>query len=405
MKFQFEPDLSYQQDAIAAACDLFRGQEICRSEFTVANGADEVTLPGLVENDLGVGNLLALEDDTVLTNLKEVQLRNGLLPASCLASRNFTVEMETGTGKTYVYLRTIFELNRLYGFTKFAIVVPSIAIKEGVNKSLEMMGEHFRALYAGVPFKHFIYDSAKLGQVRNFATSPHIQIMVITVGAINKRDINTIYQENEKTGGEAPIDLIKATNPIIIVDEPQSVEGGLKGQGRQALERMNPLCTLRYSATHADKYHMVYRLSAVDAYEQQLVKQIEVAAVTVVEDYNQPYVRLVLPRRRGSGVNAQVEIDVETRAGRIRRQKVTVQEGDDLERKTGREIYRDHYIGTIRVGSGSESLELRLPGNESWLKPGEAHGSVDQRAVQTRNDTQSDSGNTWRRRSGFFLMA
>ena len=135
-----------------------------------------------------------------------------------------------------------------------------------------MMGEHFRALYAGVPFEHFIYDSAKLGQVRHFATSPQIQIMVMTVGAINKRDINTIYQDNEKTGGEAPIDLIRATNPIVIVDEPQSVEGGLQGQGRQALERMNSLCTLRYSATHKDEYHMVYRLNAVDAYQQKLVK-------------------------------------------------------------------------------------------------------------------------------------
>ena len=213
MKFQFEPDLDYQQDAIAAVCDLFRGQEICHSEFTVAHGVGDARLTGLEENDLGIGNLLTLPDATVLSNLKEVRLRNGLPSSHSLDSRNFTVEMETGTGKTYVYLRTIFELNRLYGFTKFAIVVPSVAIKEGVNKSLEMMGDHLRTLYAGVPFEHFIYDSAKLGQVRNFATSPQIQIMVMTVGAINKRDINTIYQENEKTGGEAPIDLIRPTNP------------------------------------------------------------------------------------------------------------------------------------------------------------------------------------------------
>ena len=381
MKFQFEPDLDYQQDAIAAVCDLFRGQEVCRSEFTVVHGVDDVGLPGLEENDLGVGNLLALEDDAILTNLKEVQLRNSLLPAACLESRDFTVEMETGTGKTYVYLRTLFELNRLYGFTKFAIVVPSIAIKEGVNKSLEMMGEHFRALYAGVPFEHFIYNSAKLGQVRTFATSSQIQIMVMTVGAINKRDTNTIYQDNEKTGGKAPIDLIKATNPIIIVDEPQSVEGGLKGQGRQALERMNPLCTLRYSATHADRYHMVYRLNAVDAYEQKLVKQIEVAAGTIVDDHNSAYVRLVSIRRQHGTISARVEIDVATPAGGVNRREVNVQDGDDLERKTRREIYHDHYIGEIKVGRGSESLELRVPGDERWLKPGEAYGSVDHGAV------------------------
>ena len=384
MKFQFEPDLDYQQQAIAAVCDLFRGQEICRSEFTMAHGVDEAMLPGLVENDLGVGNLLTLVDEAILANLKEVQERNGLLPASGLGPRDFTVEMETGTGKTYVYLRTIFQLNRLYGFTKFAVVVPSIAIKEGVNKSLEMMGEHFRALYAGVPFEHFIYDSAKLGQVRHFATSPQIQIMVMTVGAINKRDINTIYQDNEKTGGEAPIDLIRATNPIVIVDEPQSVEGGLQGQGRQALERMNSLCTLRYSATHKDEYHMVYRLNAVDAYQQKLVKQIEVAAGTVVDDHNSPYVKLISTRQQRGTVSALVEVDMATRGGGVRRQEVWVQDGDDLASKTGREIYRDHYIGSIRVKSGSysESLELRLPGNELWLEPGEAHGSVSQWAVQ-----------------------
>jgi type III restriction enzyme len=196
--------------------------------------------------------------------------------------------METGTGKTYVYLRTIFELNKRYGFTKFVIVVPSIAIKEGVYKSIQMTERHFKALYAGVPFDYFLYDSAKLGQVRNFATSPQIQIMVVTVGAINKKDVNNLYKDNEKTGGERPIELIKATHPIIIVDEPQSVDGGLGGRGKEALGAMNPLCTLRYSATHADKHHMIYRLDAVDAYEKHLVKQIEVASATIEDAHNKP---------------------------------------------------------------------------------------------------------------------
>lgn len=381
MKFQFEPDLDYQQGAIAAVCDLFRGQEVSSSEFTVAHGLGERSLPGLVESDLGVGNLLTLPDDGILANLQEVQLRNGLLPVPCLESHDFTVEMETGTGKTYVYLRTIFELNKRYGFTKFAIVVPSVAIKEGVNKSLEMMSEHFRSLYAGIPFEHFIYDSAKLGQVRNFATSPQIQIMVMTVGAINKRDINTIYQENEKTSGERPIDLVTATNPIVIVDEPQSVDGGLQGRGREALDRMNPLCTLRYSATHVDKYHMVYRLNAVDAYQQKLVKQIEVAAGIVVDDHNSAYVRLISTQRRGGAVSARVEVDVATASGGVRRQEINVQDGDDMERKTRRAIYRDHSIGEIRVGRGDERLELRVPENECWLRPGEAYGAVDHQSV------------------------
>ena len=195
---------------------------------------------GFAESDLGIGNRLTLLDDELLENLGDIQLRNGLPPSGALASGDFTVEMETGTGKTYVYLRTIFELNKRYGFTKFVIVVPSVAIKEGVYKTLQITEEHFKGLYAGVPFDYFLYDSAKLGQVRNFATSPQIQIMVVTVGAINKKDVNNLYKDSEKTGGEKPIDLIKATRPIVIVDEPQSVDGGLDGRGQEGARRDEP---------------------------------------------------------------------------------------------------------------------------------------------------------------------
>ena len=298
-----------------------------------------------------------------------------------LDSGDFTVEMETGTGKTYVYLRTILELNKRYGFSKFLIVVPSVAIKEGVYKSLQMTEEHFRALYSGTPFEYFLYDSAKLGQVRNFATSPQLQIMVVTVGAINKRDINNLYKGSEKTGGEKPIDLIRATRPILIVDEPQSVDGGLLGRGREALGAMNPLCTLRYSATHVDQHHMVYRLDAVDAYERKLVKQIEVTSATVEDAHNKPYVRLVSASNRRGVISAKVELDVEG-AGGVRRQEKAVQDGDDLERITGRTVYRDCRIGEIRVERGNEFVELRVPGGEHLLQIGEAYGDVDQLAVQ-----------------------
>ena len=285
MKLHFEPDLDYQLQAIEAVCDLFRGQEICRTEFTVTRDpADTQMRLGFAHNDLGIGNRLTLLDDELLANLQAVQLRNGIAPSESLASGDFTVEMETGTGKTYVYLRTIFELNKRYGFTKFVIVVPSIAIKEGVYKSLQIMEDHFRCLYAGVPFDYFLYDSAKLGQVRNFATNAHIQIMVVTVGAINKKDVNNLYKDSEKTGGEKPIDLIKATRPIVIVDEPQSVDGGLSGAGKQALDAMNPLCTLRYSATHVTST-MVYRSTRWTP-RHQLVKQIEVASATVDDAHN-----------------------------------------------------------------------------------------------------------------------
>src|SRR5690606_14813362 len=316
MKLHFEPDLDYQLQAIEAVCDLFRGQEICRTEFTVTRDpADTQMRLGFAQNDLGIGNRLTLLDEELLANLQAVQLRNGIAPSESLASGDFTVEMETGTGKTYVYLRTIFELNKRYGFTKFVIVVPSVAIKEGVYKTLQITEEHFKGLYAGVPFDYFLYDSDKPGPVRNFATSSNIQIMVVTVGAINKKDVNNLYKESEKTGGEKPIDLIKATRPIIIVDEPQSVDGGLEGRGKEALDAMNPLCTLRYSATHVDKHHMVFRLDAVDAYERKLVKQIEVASATVEEAHNKPFVRLVSVANKRGTISARVELDVATASG------------------------------------------------------------------------------------------
>ncbi len=382
MKLHFEPDLDFQLQAIEAVCDLFRGQEICRTEFTVT--ADPTAVQSQIafaENELGVGNRLTLLDEEIFENLKAVQLRNGVPPSDSLASGDFTVEMETGTGKTYVYLRSIFELNKRYGFTKFVIVVPSVAIKEGVYKSLQITEDHFRSLYSGTPFDYFLYDSAKLGQVRNFATSPQIQIMVVTVGAINKRDVNNLYKDSEKTGGEKPIDLIRATHPIVIVDEPQSVDGGLKGQGRKALDEMAPLCTLRYSATHVDKHHMVYRLDAVDAYERKLVKQIEVASATVEDAHNKPYVRLLSTANRRGTITARLELDVES-AGRVRRQEKNVMDGDDLEQTTSRAVYRDCRIGDISVKPGEEFVELQVPHDQRFLRLGEYYGDVDSAAVE-----------------------
>ena len=386
MKLHFEPNLDFQRNAIEAVCDLFRGQEICRTEFTVTSDIGlQLRLPGM-ENDLGIGNRLHLLDEEILANLGDIQLRNGLRPSASLASGDFTVEMETGTGKTYVYLRTVFELNRRYGFTKFVIVVPSVAIKEGVYHTLKNTEEHFRTLYANVPFSdgnnYFIYDSSKLGQVRNFATSPNIQIMVVTVQAINKQSVAVIYKDSEKTGGEKPIDLIRATRPILIVDEPQSVDGGLQGQGKQALGAMNPLCTLRYSATHADKHHMVYRLDAVDAYERKLVKQIEVASARIEGAHNKPYVRLVAVASKRGAITAKVELDVETPNGSIQRKEVTVQDGEMLELTTSRAVYHDCRVGEIRVAKGQEFLELRVPGGEHYLKIGQSYGDVEPLAMQ-----------------------
>jgi len=378
MKLHFEPNLDYQLEAIEAVCDLFRGQEICRTEFTVTKDAvGGAYLPGM-ESDLGIGNRLKLLDDEIQKNLNEIQLRHGLKPSSTLASGDFTVEMETGTGKTYVYLRTILELHKRYGFTKYVIVVPSVAIKEGTIKTLQITRDHFESLYPGSKgYEFFQYDSSKLGQVRNFATSPHVQIMVVTVGAINKKDVNNLYKESEKTGGEKPIDLVRATRPIIIVDEPQSVDGGLQGRGKEALDAMSPLCTLRYSATHVDKHHMVYRLDAVDAYERKLVKQIEVASAGVEGAFNRPFVRLVSTKSQRGTVTARVELDVQGRHG-VGRKEVTVQDGDDLEQTTGRGIYEGFRIGEIRAGRNNQLLEVRHPGGEDFLEPGQSIGSVNQ---------------------------
>lgn len=394
MKLHFEPNLDYQMQAIEAVCDLFRGQEVCRTEFTVTMKApmpvgsdlfpgtqpEQMTL-GMAESDLGVGNRLTLLDDELHKNLADIQLRGGLPPSGALASGDFTVEMETGTGKTYVYLRSIFELNKRYGFSKFVIVVPSVAIKEGVYKTLQITEDHFKGLYAGVPFDYFLYDSNKLGQVRNFATSSNIQVMVVTVGAINKKDVNNLYKDSEKTGGEKPIDLIKATRPIVIVDEPQSVDGGLEGRGKEALDAMNPLCTLRYSATHVNKHHMVFRLDAVDAYERKLVKQIEVASATVEDAHNKPFVRLVSVANKRGTISARVELDVATASG-VKRQELLVSDGDDLEQLAKRPIYADFRVGEINTAKGDEFIELRYPGGEVFLKPGQAHGDVDALAVQ-----------------------
>ena len=408
MKLHFEGDLAYQAQAIEAVCDLFTGQEVCRTEFTVTMRAGETStgLQGLLEGmeattQGGIGNRLTLTDDEIEANLRRIQLRSGVPPSSNL-SPDFTVEMETGTGKTYVYLRTAFELSKRYGFTKFVVVVPSVAIKEGVIKTLQITREHFENLYPGAKgYEFFQYDSAKLGQVRNFATSQNIQIMVLTVGSINKfgdedkanaeetdearrreKSKNVMYRVSEKTGGEKPIDLVRATRPILIVDEPQSVDGGFDGQGKKALDRMNPMCSLRYSATHVDKHNMVYRLDAVDAYEQKLVKQIEVAGATLDSGHNKPYVRLLDVRRQKGGISARIELDVESKIGVAQRKQVTVRQGDDLQQEAGREIYADMRIGEIRAAKGAEFMELHVPGDSCYLRLGEAFGGVDEMAVQ-----------------------
>jgi type III restriction enzyme len=366
MKIQFNPDLAFQKEAIDSIVDIFEGQELCQTNFTVAPlTADEQKTFAFDGNDLGVGNRLRLLDEDILKNINAVQLRNGLAPSEELDGMNFTVEMETGTGKTYVYLRTIFDLHNKYGFTKFIIVVPSIAIKEGVYKSLQITEEHFKGLYANVQADFFVYDSQKLGQVRNFATSDYIQIMVINIDAFRrsftdptKEDkANIIHRPHDRMTGSRPIEFVQATNPIVIIDEPQSVDRTAKS--KEAIASLNPLCTLRFSATHVDKYNMMYKLDSVDAYERKLVKQIEVAGIEVQDSHNRAYIKLLKVDNRKSPITAQIEMDIRQRNGGVSRKKKTVRQGTDLlEASGGRDVYEGYIINDIYCEKDNEYIDF-----------------------------------------------
>lgn len=381
MKLKFNPNLEYQDRAVSSVVDLFKGQTPAQSNFTVLSYGAQV---GLYDSGQGIGNRLELVDDEILENLQKVQLRNGL-PLSediKINKLDFDIEMETGTGKTYVYTKTIFELNKKYGFCKFIIVVPSIAIKEGVYKSLQMTEEHFKTLYDNVPFDYFIYDSQKLEQVRNFAVSNHIQIMIINIDAFRKSftdpsketKANIIHRENDKLNGMRPIELIQETNPIVIIDEPQSATSTKKAQ--EAINSLNPLCTLQYSATHREIHNLVYKLDAIDAYDLELVKQIEVASFESVDYHNKPYLKLVSVDNSKSPITAKIEIDAHVR-GKIKRKVVTVRQGDDLSsrRLSNRDMYEGYIISDIYCEEGNEYVDFT--NKPDILRLGQSIGDID----------------------------
>lgn len=390
MKIQFDANLDYQRQAIESVTGVFAGQEICQTNFTVAplQSWEEGTLfYGTQEDSLGIGNRLRLLDEDIHANIRKIQLKNGLAPSEDFDSKggiNLTVEMETGTGKTYVYLRTVFEMNRLYGFTKFIIVVPSIAIKEGVQKSLEITATHFKELYENVAFDYFTYDSSKLSDVRNFATSPDIQIMVINIDAFRRsftdpeqeNKANIIHRAHDRMTGAKPIEFIQQTNPIVIVDEPQSVD--TTDKSKEAIASLNPMCTLRYSATHVEKHHMLYKLDSVDAYEQKLVKQIEVAGIEVKDGHNKAYIKLLSVNNKKSPISAKIEIDARLKNGSIKRKEVTVTSGADLldtKYSGGRDVYDGYIIEDIYCEQGNEYISFTS--KSDILKLGQALGEVD----------------------------
>ena len=352
MKLTFESNLSYQQEAIQSVVGLFEGQNVEDSGYSY-------NLTGALNMIDGIANKLVLTEEQVLRNLQDVQEQNELPKSQTLEGMHFSVEMETGTGKTYVYLRTIYELNRKYGFKKYVIVVPSIAIREGVLKNLQITHEHFQTLYDNTPTRYYVYDSSHISKLRGFATGDNIEILVINIDAFAK-DENIINKPNDRLNGQEPIRFIQSVNPIVIVDEPQNMESEKR---IAAIQNLNPLCTLRYSATHRNRYNLVYSLNPVKAYDLGLVKQIEVDSVMEENSLNGAFIALESITPQKTRVTAKLTIDQNTKDG-VKQKTVTVRTGDDLYNLSNeREIYRNGYIveeidasnGCV-VFSGGETL-------------------------------------------------
>lgn len=380
MKLKFDSTLDYQQEAIAAVRDVFRGQTPKQSLFTVAALTNEQMNLGFGSESQqlslgqGIGNRLTIDREDLLHNIREVQLRHGLPQSGSLGNDlNLDIEMETGTGKTYVYLRTLLELNKAYGFTKFIIVVPSVAIKEGVQKTIEITREHFRGLYSNVNYDAFVYDGKHIEKIRDFATSNDIQIMVMTVNSF-QNDLNLINRYNDKKFGESkPIDLVRETKPIVVIDEPQSTIS--TDAQVEAVESLNPLCTIRYSATPIRVENKLYRLNAVDSFAKKLVKGIEVESFAAQDDHNEAYLLLKSVNNKKSPITARVEMDVQNKKGVVQRKAVTVKQGDDLyEKSGGRDVYEGYIVKDIYCAEGSEYMDFTS--RSDILHLGKAIGTV-----------------------------
>ena len=390
MKLKFV-DQSYQTDAVNAICDIFEGCEIKDSLFTIKLNRDINQLGFNTQGTgyfIGHSNKISINDFTMLENVQNIQERNDIQMSVDLQKKNFTIEMETGTGKTYVYTKTILELNKRYGFTKFIIVVPSIAIKEGVFSSLNATKEHFMEKYDNVVYNYFVYDSNHLERIREYATSTNIEIMIINIDAFRKSfdnpeketKANLIHRVNDKLGGNKPIDMLASTNPIVIIDEPQSVDNTKKS--KEAISSLNPLCTLRYSATHRELYNLMYRLTPVDAYQENLVKHIEVASITSNEASTKPYVKLLSVSDK-NGYTCHLEIYYNNKkTGVIEKKTVTAKTKDDLwELSNSVDYYKGsgYTIDNIDCFPGEESVSFA---NGDYINIGDCIGNVDDSVIK-----------------------
>ncbi|SFK48963.1 type III restriction enzyme [Halobacillus dabanensis] len=365
LKIQFDPSQQYQRDAIDAVIELFKGQPHSQEMIDISTKGQQS-----LEGSTGTANQLLLSDEAILENLHYIQKKNKLSTTaeeiSELTGFDFSIEMETGTGKTYVYLRTILELYLNYGFSKFIIVVPSVAIREGVLKSIDLMREHFKTLYDNLPFESYIYDSKKLTRLRQFARSNELQIMVMNIDAFNKTS-NVINRPNEDMGGEEPITFIRKTHPILILDEPQNMENE---KSKVALANLNPLLKLRYSATHRNPYHLLYNLNPAKAYQLKLVKRIGVTSIVTEDDFNQPYIEFHDTKATKRTVSAQLTIDELQSDGSVKRKKKWLRSGDDLyDKSNGRHLYQGYIIDQIHHGE----KWIRFSNNVN-LEKGFSHG-------------------------------
>ena len=369
LKLRFDPNQKHQLDAVESAARCFEGLPLRAAEFAL--GGEIV--PNLPPFE-------SLNEAWLYDNLLQVQQANGIrtelagslevdegLVVEGAGSESWrypslTVEMETGTGKTYVALRTIHELRKQYGFSKFIVVVPSIAIYEGWIKNFKITRDHFRALYGNETVNLIEYDGARLSQLRAFAASTFVEIMVITLDSFNKAS-NVIFKPSEKLPGERlPYQYLQETRPILILDEPQNMESD---KAREALRTLHPLFAIRYSATHRTTPNLVYRLTPFDAYRLNLVKKIQVYGVTERENFNQPFLALEQISVAG-GLKAKVKTYVEEH-GRLREAELLLKHGDDLHAKTHRDEHQGYVVSEINAAEKFVEFEngLRLWLNET----------------------------------------
>ena len=361
--FQFDDNLEYQKKAVDSVVELFRG--LPKSLDSIY--AERIRKTRLTEKD-PVRNIDIVRGNKLFQNLKKVQLKNGLFTNEETYKKHekdFTVEMETGTGKTYVYLRTILELHKEYGFKKFMIVVPSVAIRKGVEKSIEQLRDHFKRLYNVDLSKYsFIYDSNNLGKVNNFVEDNNLSICVMNIQAFNK-DSNKIRKDDEYAKNLWRD--IKFVRPIVFIDEPQKIEGTKKkkSQSLKAIEELEPLFTLRYSATHKNLYNQVYKLDSYEAYKKNLVKKIRVKTINSVISKDFPYIRYTYFTK---DCKARIEMFSQVQGESIRFKSFNVENGVSLyELSGGLPQYKDMFIAeqphkekSLKIATNYGDFELAL---------------------------------------------